>query len=138
MKIFHLITMANGEGINLFQSPTVDTTIQSQADTDYYPSDAVPDNIIETITIEVINKSDVDFIDLHSTEIIADLQIGDTSDNGKKLSGNLKDAKYGICNNVGHALFKQITVQEGDTEMTNSTGTYPYQVDFDNRITYDE
>ena len=29
-------------------------------------------------------------------------------------------------------------MQEGDTEMNNSTGTYPYQVDFENRITYDE
>ena len=75
--------MASGEGINLFQSPTIDTTIQSRADTDYYLSDAVPDNSKETITIEVINKSEVDFIDLNSTEIIADLQIGDTSDNGK-------------------------------------------------------
>ena len=75
--------MASGEGINVFQSPTIDTTSQSRADTDYYPSDVVPDNSKETITIEVINKSEVDFIDLNSSEIIADLQIGDTSDNGK-------------------------------------------------------
>ena len=135
---FTFLTMASGEGTNLFQSPTVDTAIQSRSDTDYYPSDAVPGNSKETITIEVINKSEVDFIDLNSTEIIADLQIGDKSDNGKKLSSYLKDAKYGICNNFGHALFKQITLQEGDTEMNKSTGTYPYQVDFENRITYDE
>ena len=47
-------------------------------------------------------------------------------------------AKYGICNNFGQALFKQIILQEGDIEMNNSTGTYPYQVDFENRVTYDE
>ena len=80
---FNFITMASGEGINLCQSPTIDTAIQSRSGTDYYPSDAVPGNSKETITIEVINKSEVDFIDLNSTEIIADLQIGDKSDNGK-------------------------------------------------------
>ena len=69
--------MASGKGINLFQFPTIDTTIQLQADTDYYLSVAVPDNSKETITIEVINKSEVDFSDLNSNEIIADLQIGD-------------------------------------------------------------
>ena len=129
--------MASGEGVNLFQSPVVDTSVISRTDTDYYPSDAVPDNNKETITIEVINKSEVDFIDLNSTEIIADLQICNKANNAK-LNSFLKDAKYGICNNFGHALFKQITLQEGDTEMNNSTGTYPYQVDFENRITYDE
>ena len=129
--------MASGEGVNLFQSPAVDTSIQSRTDTDYYPSDAVPDNNRETITIEVINKSEVDFIDLNSREIIADLQICYKT-NDVKLGRAMKDAGYGICNNYGHALFKQIILQEGDTEMNNSTGTYPYQVDFENRLTYDE
>ena len=131
MLILFNVNMASGEGVNLFQSPVVDTTVLSRTDTDYYPSDVVPDNNKETITIEVINKSEVDFIDLNSTEIIADLQICDKTNN-TKLNSYLKDAKYGICNNFGHAL------QEGDTEMNNSTGMYPYQVDFENRITYDE
>ena len=50
----------------------------------------------------------------------------------------MTDAKYGICNNFGQALFRQITLQEGDIEMNNSTGTYPYHVDFENRVPYDE
>ena len=79
---------------------------------------------------------------MNSTEILADLQICDTTDNSV-ISTTLTDAKYGICNNFGQALFKQITLQEGDIEMNNSTmnnstGTYPYQVDFENRVTYDE
>ena len=50
----------------------------------------------------------------------------------------MKDADYGICTNFGHAMFKQITIQEGDVEMNPSTGTYPYQVDFENMLQYDE
>ena len=96
-----------------------------------------PDNNTESIIIEAINKSETDFIDLNSTEILADLQICDTTNNSP-IATTLTAAKYGICNNFGQALFKQITLQEGDIEMNNSTGTYPYQVDFENRVTYDE
>ena len=129
--------MASGEGLNLFQQPTYDTSIVSRADTEYYPSDMTPDNNKESIIIEVINKSETDFIDLNSTEILADLQICDTTDNSV-INTTMAAAEYGICNNFGQALFKQITLQEGDIEMNNSTGTYPYQVDFENRVTYDE
>ena len=73
--------MASGEGLNLFQQPTNDTSIVSRADTEYYPSDMMPDNNKESINNEVINKSETDFIDLISTEILADLQICDTTDN---------------------------------------------------------
>ena len=97
----------------------------------------MPDNNKESILIEVINKSDTDFIDLKSTEILADLQICDTTDTAVSNT-TMAVAKYGICNKFGQALFKQITLQEGDIEMNNSTGTYPYQVDFENRVTYDE
>ena len=96
-----------------------------------------PDNNKESIIIEVITKSETDFIDLNSTEILADLQICDTTDNAV-INTTMAAAKYGICTTFGQALFKQITLQEGDIEMNNSTGTYPYQVDFENRVTYDE
>ena len=129
--------MASSEGLNLFQQPTYDTSIVSRVDTEYYPSDMTPDNNKESIIIEVINKSETDFIDLNSTEILADLQICDTTDNAV-ITTTLSAAKYGICNNFGQALFKQITLQDGDIVMNNSTGTYPYQVDFENRVTYDE
>ena len=129
--------MASGEGLNLFQQPTYDTSIVSRADTEYYPSDMTPDNNKESILIEVINKSDTDFIDLNSTEILADLQICDTADTAV-INTTMAVAMYGICTNFGQALFKQITLQERDIEMNNSTGTYPYQVDFENRVTYDE
>ena len=129
--------MVSDEGLNLFQQPTYDTSIVSRADTEYYSSDMTPDNNKESIIIEAINKSETDFIDLNSTEILADLQICDTIDNAP-IAATMTAAKYGICNNFGQALFKQITLQEGDIEMNNSTGTYPYQVDFENRVTYDE
>ena len=41
--------MASGEGLNLFQQPTYDTSIVSRADTEYYPSDMTPDNNKESI-----------------------------------------------------------------------------------------
>ena len=129
--------MVSDEGLNLFQQPTYDTSIVSRADTEYYSSDMTPDNNKESIIIEAINKSETDFIDLNSTEILPDLQICDTIDNAP-IAATMTAAKYGICNNFGQALFKQITLQEGDIEMNNSTGTYPYQVDFENRVTYDE
>ena len=91
MLILFNVNMASGEGVNLFQSPVVDTSVISRTDTDYYPSDAVPDNNKETITIEVINKSEVDFIDLNSTEVIADLQICNKANNAR-LNSFLKDA----------------------------------------------
>ena len=69
--------MASGEGLNLFQQPTYDTSIVSRADTEYYPSDMTRDNNKESIIIEVINKSETDFIGLNSTEILADLEICD-------------------------------------------------------------
>ena len=65
------------------------------------------------------------------------LQKCDTMDNSA-IATTLTAAKYGICNKYGQALFKQIDLQEGDIEMNNYTGTYPYQVDFENRVTYDE
>ena len=58
------------EGLNLFKQPFSDASVISRTDTDYYPSDAIPENSKETIQIEVINKSEVDFIDLNSTESI--------------------------------------------------------------------
>ena len=125
------------EGLNLFKQPFSDASIISRTDTDYYPSDAIPDNSKETIQIEVINKSEVDFIDLNSTEIIMNLRIQNKETNAN-LATDLKVAKYGICNNFGHVMFKQITIQEGDVEMNPSTGTYPYQVDFENMLQYDE
>ena len=125
------------EGLNLFKQPFSDASIISRTDTDYYLSDAIPDNSKETIQIEVINKSEVDFIDLNSTEIIMNLRIQNKETNAN-LATDLKAAKYGICNNFGHAMFKQITIQEGDVEMNPSTGTYPYQVDFENMLQYDE
>ena len=125
------------EGQNLFKQPISDASIISRTDTDYYPSDAIPDNSKETIQIEVINKSEVDLIDLNSTEIIMNLRI-QNKENNANLATDLKVARYGICNNFGHAMFKQITIQEGDVEMNPSTGTYPYQVDFENVLQYDE
>lgn len=129
--------MIHAEGLNLFQTPMSDVSVISRHDTDYFPSDAIPNNSKETIQIEVVNTSMEDFIDLSSTEIHMSLQIVDKAD-GTKLGSFLKDAKYGICNNFGHAIFKQITLQEGDVEMNNSTGTYPYQVDFENSLIYDD
>ena len=129
--------MASSESLNLFQKPTYDTSIVSRVDTEYYPSDMTPDNNEGSIIIEVINKSETDFIDLKSTEVLADLQICDTTDNAP-IATTRAAAKYGICTTFGQALFKQITLQEGDIEMNNSTGTYPYQVDFENRSTYNE
>ena len=114
--------MASGEGFNLFQQPAYDTSIVSRADTEYYPSDMTPDNNKESVIIEVINKSETDCIDLTSTEILADLQICDTTDNSA-IATTLTAAKYGSCNTFGQALFKQITLQKGDVD--NSTGTIP-------------
>ena len=125
------------EGLNLFKQPFSDSSSISRTDTDYYPSDAIPDNSKETIQIEVINKSEVDFIDLNSTESIMNLRIQNKANNAN-LATDLKAAGYGICNNFGHAMFKQIMIQEGDVEMNLSTGTYPYQVDFENMLQYDE
>ena len=43
-------------------------------------------------------------------------------------------------NSSAHACasVRAIVPTEGDIEMNNSMGTYPYQVDFENRVTYDE
>ena len=54
------------------------------------------------------------------------------------LGEDMSAAYYGICNNFGHAMFRQITIQEGDVEMNPSMGTYPNQVDFENMLQYDE
>ena len=87
--------MASSEGLNLFQQPTYDTSIVSRADTEYYPSDMTPDNNKESIIIEVINKSETDFIDLKSTEILADLQICDTTDNADHIArGGYRDEQF--------------------------------------------
>ena len=129
--------MASCEGLNLLQQPPYNASIVSRTDTEYYPSNMTPDNNKESISIDVINKSKTDFIDLTSTEILSDLQICDTTDKSA-ITTTMAAAKYGICNKFGQALFKQMTLQEGDIEMNNSTGTYPYQVDFENRVTYDE
>ena len=129
--------MANTEGLTLFAAPSSDSSIISRHDTDYYSSDSVPDNNKETIAIEVVNKSKVDYIDLSSTEIIMKLQICDKTNN-TLINVTMKAARFGLCNNFGHSIFKQITLQEGDNDMNPSTGTYPYQVDFENVITYDE
>ena len=77
----------------------------------------------------MINKSETDFTDLYSTEIFADMQLCDTTDKSR-LGSTMVVAKYGVRNNFGHVLFKQITLQQGDIDMNSSTGTYPYQVDF--------
>ena len=125
------------DGLNLFKQPFSDASVISRTDMDYYPSDAIPDNSKETIQIEVINKSKVDFIDLNSTEILMNLRIQNKANN-TALAEDLSAAHYGICNTFGHAMFRQITIQEGDVEMNPSTGTYPYQVDFENMLQYDE
>ena len=44
------------EGLNLFKQPFRDASVISRTDTDYYPSDTIPDNSKETLQIEVINK----------------------------------------------------------------------------------
>ena len=44
--------------VNLFKEPYSDISILSRLDTDYYPSDAVPDNRKEIIQIEVNNTSE--------------------------------------------------------------------------------
>ena len=111
--------MASGEGLNLCQQPAYDTSIVSRADTEYYPFHMTPDNNKESIIIEVINKSETDFIDLNSTEILADPQICDTTDNSA-IATTMTAAKCGICNKFGQTLFKQITLQEGDIEMNSS------------------
>ena len=69
------------EGLNLFKQPYSDASIISRTDTDYYPSDAIPDNSKETIQIEVINNLEVDFIDLNSTEILMKLRLQNKADN---------------------------------------------------------
>ena len=123
------------EGLNLFKQPFSDASVISR--TDYYPSDAIPDNSKETIQIEVINKSEVDFIDLNSTEILMNLRIQNKAKN-TALAGDMSAAHYGILNNFRHAMFRQITIQAGDVEMNPSTRTYPYQVDFETMLQYDE
>ena len=128
--------MINAEGLNLFQAPLADVSIQSRHDTDY-PSDAVPDNSKETIYIQVVNTSAVDLRDVSNVEIHAGLQIRNKADNAA-LATTMKVAQYGICNGFGQAIFKQVTLQEGDIDMNPSTGTYPYQCDFENCLTYDE
>ena len=125
------------EGVNLFKQPFSDASVISRRDTDYYPSDAIPDNSKETIQIEVINKSEVDCIDLNSTEILMNLRIQNKANN-TPLAEDMSVAHYGICNNFRHAMFRQITIQEGDVEMNPSMGTYPYNVDFENMLQYDE
>ena len=129
--------MTSSEGLNLFQQPSYDNSILSRTDTEYFPSDMVPDKNKEGIIIDVINKSETDFIKLHSTDILADLQICDDTDKSR-LGNTMVMAKYGICNNFGHVLFKQITLQQDDIEVNSSTGTYPYQLDFEARVAYDE
>eukprot|EP00112_Aurelia_sp_Birch-Aquarium-sp1_P014123 Seg3025.2 transcript_id=Seg3025.2/GoldUCD/mRNA.D3Y31 product="putative protein F54H12.2" protein_id=Seg3025.2/GoldUCD/D3Y31 len=119
------------------RAPLSDVSIKSRHDTDYYPSDAVPDNSKETIYIPVVNRSEEDLQDVGQVECHASIQICNTAD-GTKLASTLAAAKYGICNNFGQAIFKQVTLQEGDTDMNNSTGTYPYQCDFENCLTYDD
>ena len=123
--------------MNLFKQPFSDASVISRTETDYYPSDAIPDNSKETIPIEGIDKSEVDFIDLNSTEILMNLRSQNKANN-TALGENVSAAHYGICNKFGHAMFRQITTQEGDVEMNPSTGTYPYQVDFENMLLYDE
>ena len=118
--------MASGEGLNLFQQLTYYTSIVSRADTEYYLSDMRPDNNKDSIIIEVITKSETDFIDLNSTKILADLQICDTT-NTLPIATTMTVAKYGIFDNFGQAPFKQITLQEGDIEMNKSIGTYPFR-----------
>ena len=85
--------MASGEGLNLFLQPIYDTSVVSRADMEYYPSDMTPDNNKESIIIEVMNKSETDFIDLNSTEILADLQICNTTDNSA-IATTLTVAKW--------------------------------------------
>ena len=63
------------EGLNLFQLPSIDSSTESRHDTDYYPSNSSPGNSKETIVIDVVNKSDVDFIDLGSTEVLVELRV---------------------------------------------------------------
>ena len=125
------------EGLNLFQLPSIDSSTESRHDTDYYPSNSSPGNSKETIVIDVVNKSDVDFIDLGSTEVLVELRVKNKVNN-VNLASTMHAEKWGICNGFGHALFKQITLQEGDIEMNSSTGTYPYQVDFETLLTNDE
>ena len=125
------------EGLYLIKQPFSDASVISRTDTDCYPLDAIPENSKETIQIEVINKSEVDFIDLTSTEILMNLRIQNKADNAD-LDNDMKAAHYGIYNNFAHAMFRQITIQEGDIEMNPSTGIYPYQVDFETMLQYDE
>ena len=129
--------MINAEGLNLFQAPLADVSIQSRHDTDYYPSDAVPDNSKETIYIQIVNTSPADLRDVSQVEIHAGLQIRNKA-TGNALGTTMKAAQYGICNGFGQSIFKQVTLQEGDIDMNPSTGTYPYQCDFENCLTYDE
>ena len=83
------------EGLTLFKQPFSDASVISRTDTDYYPSDAIQDNSKETIQIEVINISEVDFIDLNSTEILMNLRIQNKADNAV-LGEDLKEAHYGF------------------------------------------
>ena len=76
-----------------------------QEQTDYYWSDAIPDNSKEGIQIEVITKSEVDFIELTSTEILMNLRSQNKANN-TVLGEDLSVAKYGICNNFVHAMFR--------------------------------
>ena len=94
------------EGLNLFKQPFSDASVISGTDMDYYPSDAILDNSKETIQIKVINKSEVDFIDLNSTEILMNLRIQNKANN-TALAEDMSAAQYGICNKFGHAMFRQ-------------------------------
>eukprot|EP00112_Aurelia_sp_Birch-Aquarium-sp1_P009137 Seg2027.4 transcript_id=Seg2027.4/GoldUCD/mRNA.D3Y31 product="putative protein F54H12.2" protein_id=Seg2027.4/GoldUCD/D3Y31 len=129
--------MINAEGLNLFQPPLSDVSIRSRHVTDYYPSDTVPNNSKETIYISVVNRSLEDLQDVGQVECHASFQICNTT-TGAKQGTTMAAATHGICNNFGQAIFKQVTLQEGDTDMNNSTGTYPYQCDLENCLTYDD
>ena len=82
------------EGLNLFQLPSIDSSTESRHDTDYYPSNSSPGNSKETIVIDVVNKSDVDFIDLGSTEVLVELRVKNKVNN-VNLASTMHAEKWG-------------------------------------------
>ena len=121
------------EGLNLFKQPYSDASVISRTDTDFYLPDAIPDNSKDTIQFKGISKSEVDFIDFISTEILMNLRIQNKADN-TVLGEDMSVAKYGLCNNFGNVMCRQITIQEGDVEMNPSTGCTPIKLSL--RICY--
>jgi hypothetical protein len=121
----------SGGGTDLFTTPPTDTSITKRIIYEIYPPGRLDDGPIQLYA--PAPDEEYTALILHCLELGVRI---------KKINGDHMDAadddKVGFTNFPMHSLFSQVDVHIGDTLVTTSSNTYPYNAAIEKLLTYSE